>query len=240
MVPPRTCGWRRCRSRPNGKLDRAALPAPEGDAYASRAYEAPVGEAEEALAEIWAEVLGVERVGRHDHFFELGGHSLLAMQVISRVRQALGVEVALGDAVPPPRAGRLRARAEAAARAELPPSSRCRASAWHSPSRSSGSGSSSSWEAGGGRTTSRRGCACGASWTARRTGRALDRIVARHEALRTTFHAVDGEPEQRAAAEESGFHLATTTCAGTPRPRRSSSAWRRRRRARRSTWSGGR
>ena len=56
-----------------------------------------MGETEEALAEIWAEVLRVERVGRHDHFFELGGHSLLAVRVISRVRQVLGVEVGIAD-----------------------------------------------------------------------------------------------------------------------------------------------
>ena len=80
---------------PNGKLDRKALPAPEGDAYASREYEAPVGKIEVALAEIWAELLRVERVGRRDNFFELGGHSLLALQVVSRVRQELGVELAL-------------------------------------------------------------------------------------------------------------------------------------------------
>ncbi|HEV3051515.1 MAG TPA: amino acid adenylation domain-containing protein, partial [Longimicrobium sp.] len=73
---------------PNGKLDRKALPAPEGDAYARRSYEAPLGEVESALAEIWAEVLGVDRVGRWDHFFELGGHSLLAIKLIGRMRRA--------------------------------------------------------------------------------------------------------------------------------------------------------
>jgi hypothetical protein len=81
---------------PNGKLDRKALPAPEGDAYASREYEAPVGKIEAALAGMWTELLRVERVGRWDHFFELGGHSLLALQVVSRVRQAMEVELALG------------------------------------------------------------------------------------------------------------------------------------------------
>ncbi|HET7234233.1 MAG TPA: amino acid adenylation domain-containing protein, partial [Longimicrobium sp.] len=80
---------------PSGKLDRKALPAPEGDAYAAREYEAPEGETEQALAEIWAEVLRVERVGRWDHFFDLGGHSLLAVQMVSRLRQALGVELPL-------------------------------------------------------------------------------------------------------------------------------------------------
>ncbi|MFL5538057.1 MAG: non-ribosomal peptide synthetase, partial [Longimicrobiaceae bacterium] len=80
---------------PNGKLDRKALPAPEGGAYASREYEAPEGKIEVALAEIWTELLRVERVGRRDHFFELGGHSLLALQVVSRVRQMMDLELPL-------------------------------------------------------------------------------------------------------------------------------------------------
>ncbi|NNC33231.1 non-ribosomal peptide synthetase, partial [Longimicrobium terrae] len=87
MVPAAYVRLERLPLSPNGKLDRPALPAPEGDAYASREYEAPVGETETALAEIWAEVLGVERVGRHDGFFELGGHSLLVVRVIARMRQ---------------------------------------------------------------------------------------------------------------------------------------------------------
>ncbi|MQU78322.1 amino acid adenylation domain-containing protein, partial [Sinorhizobium medicae] len=66
---------------PNGKLDRKALPAPDDDAYARTAYEAPQGAVETALAGIWQELLGLERVGRHDNFFELGGHSLLAVQL---------------------------------------------------------------------------------------------------------------------------------------------------------------
>jgi hypothetical protein len=80
---------------PTGKLDRRALPAPEGDALAALEYEAPVGKVEQALAGIWAELLGVEQVGRWDDFFMLGGHSLLAVQMISRVRQAMEVELAL-------------------------------------------------------------------------------------------------------------------------------------------------
>ncbi|HEU0054673.1 MAG TPA: non-ribosomal peptide synthetase, partial [Longimicrobium sp.] len=97
MVPAAYVRMERWPLTPNGKLDRRALPAPEGDAYAARAYEAPADETEQAVAEIWAEVLRVERVGRWDNFFELGGHSLSAVQVISRVRQVLEVPVALGD-----------------------------------------------------------------------------------------------------------------------------------------------
>ncbi|WP_370527084.1 phosphopantetheine-binding protein, partial [Methylobacter sp. BlB1] len=78
----------------NGKLDRKALPAPEGDAYGAREYEAPQGETEQTLAAIWSELLKIEQVGRHDNFFELGGHSLLAVTLIARMRQAgLNIDV---------------------------------------------------------------------------------------------------------------------------------------------------
>ncbi|WP_457489056.1 phosphopantetheine-binding protein, partial [Tardiphaga sp. P5_C10] len=72
----------------NGKQDRKALPAPDGEAYLSRPYQAPIGEIETELARIWSEVLGVEKVGRHDNFFELGGHSLLAVRIIEHMRRS--------------------------------------------------------------------------------------------------------------------------------------------------------
>jgi len=79
---------------PNGKVDRRALPDPPGDRSGSEAeYVAPETEIEILLAEIWRDVLGVERVGIHDSFFELGGHSLSAHRVLVRVRDLLGVEV---------------------------------------------------------------------------------------------------------------------------------------------------
>jgi len=71
----------------NGKLDRKALPAPDQAALPTRDYVAPLGEVETTLARIWAEVLQVEQVGRHDHFFELGGHSLLAVSLIECMRK---------------------------------------------------------------------------------------------------------------------------------------------------------
>ncbi|WP_339484397.1 amino acid adenylation domain-containing protein [Pseudomonas sivasensis] len=77
---------------PAGKLDRKALPEPGLEAVLSRAYEAPLGEVETLMAGIWAQVLKLERVGRHDHFFELGGHSLLAVNLVARLRKA-GLEV---------------------------------------------------------------------------------------------------------------------------------------------------
>ncbi|MET1080990.1 MAG: amino acid adenylation domain-containing protein [Pseudomonas sp.] len=80
---------------PNGKLDRQALPAPEGQAFSHRGYEATIGDIETTLARIWSSLLGVEQVGRQDNFFELGGHSLLAMRLISQLRQQLGIELPL-------------------------------------------------------------------------------------------------------------------------------------------------
>jgi amino acid adenylation domain-containing protein len=77
---------------PNGKVDRRALPAPEAE---SAAYVAPRTPVEEVLAGIWAELLGTGRVGVEESFFDLGGHSLLATRVVSRARQAFGVEVPL-------------------------------------------------------------------------------------------------------------------------------------------------
>ena len=78
---------------PTGKLDRRALPAPELSGQLEQRYEGPRTPTEEILAHIWAEVLGLDRVGVSDNFFVLGGHSLLATQVMARVRESLGVEV---------------------------------------------------------------------------------------------------------------------------------------------------
>jgi amino acid adenylation domain-containing protein len=79
---------------PNGKLDRSALPVPSG-ADSGAEYTTPQGPVEELLAGVWAEVLGVRRVGSRDDFFALGGHSLLATQVVARIRRIFGVELPL-------------------------------------------------------------------------------------------------------------------------------------------------
>src|SRR5215831_1339573 len=80
----------------NGKVDRKGLPEPEGERPGlETGYEAPRDETERALAEIWQEVLGIERVGIHDNFFDLGGHSLLATQVMSRIAQRLQAQMPL-------------------------------------------------------------------------------------------------------------------------------------------------
>ncbi|MDF0733199.1 amino acid adenylation domain-containing protein, partial [Pseudomonas entomophila] len=88
MVPAAYVHLEQLPLTPNGKLDRHALPPPGEDTYARRDYEAPEGETEQILAQIWQELLGIERVGRNDDFFELGGHSLLAVTLMARMDEA--------------------------------------------------------------------------------------------------------------------------------------------------------
>ncbi len=80
----------------NGKVDRRALPLPQMEGK-TKAYVAPRNAAEELLATIWQEILGIGRIGIHDNFFELGGHSLTATRLISRIRQSFEVELPLKD-----------------------------------------------------------------------------------------------------------------------------------------------
>jgi acyl carrier protein len=81
---------------PNGKVDREVLPPPDTSRpELSSTFVAPRTPIEETLAEIWTELLNLERVGIYDSFFDLGGHSLLAIQLISRVRGVLDVELPL-------------------------------------------------------------------------------------------------------------------------------------------------
>jgi amino acid adenylation domain-containing protein len=188
---------------PNGKVDRRALPTPEIGAYEYRQYEEPQGEAEAVLAEIWKSLLGVARVGRRDNFFELGGHSLLAMKAISRMREKLGFDVRVRELFARPvladfaqglrsRVSRELPRIVRAARggdlelsyaqrrlwflAQMPGVSE----AYHIP-----------WAVNLNGTLDRGALR-----------RALDRIVQRHEALRTRFEQVGGQAVQRI---ESGY-----------------------------------
>ncbi|MGG1943979.1 amino acid adenylation domain-containing protein [Trinickia sp. NRRL B-1857] len=90
MVPSRVLVLGRLPRTPNGKIDRAALPAPEAR---ERRFEAPAPGIETALAQIWCEVLGTHRIGRDDEFFAVGGHSLKAVAVAARVAERLGKDV---------------------------------------------------------------------------------------------------------------------------------------------------
>jgi len=188
---------------PNGKVDRRALPAPDtarpelADAFV--AARTPV---EELLAQIWAKVLGVEKVGIHDNFFELGGHSLLATQVFSRLCDTFAVELPLRCLFESPTVALLAEHIEAVRRTELsslsaPPLSRvdrsgqlplsyAQARLWFLEQLEPGS---SAYNIPG---------AVRLSGTLHVTAlqNSLNEIIRRHEALRTTFALVSGEPIQ--------------------------------------------
>ncbi|MDT0527968.1 amino acid adenylation domain-containing protein [Micromonospora sp. DSM 115977] len=189
----------------NGKLDRAALPAPDGPRPdAGRRYLPPATDTERAVAGIWAELLGVERIGRDDNFFTLGGHSLLAIRGVLRVRRALDVELTVGQLFTAPTVGQLAALVDEARH---------------------GAGSTDEPADAAIRPVTRDGklpLSLGQRrlWfldqlepgsleylipiSMRLTGpldvavfrRALDEVVNRHEILRTRYHSVDGEPVQ--------------------------------------------
>lgn len=104
----------------NGKLDRHALPAPNGQPE-KVSYLAPRTPMEEALAGIWSEVLRVERVGVHDNFFDLGGHSLIATIMIARIRSELGVEMPLRSIFEAPTLAAFEEAIRTGEKAEAPP-----------------------------------------------------------------------------------------------------------------------
>ncbi|WP_038266002.1 non-ribosomal peptide synthetase, partial [Xenorhabdus cabanillasii] len=194
---------------PNGKLDRQALPAPDSSAVTVRGYEAPMGEVEVALAEIWQNLLGLEKVGRHDHFFELGGHSLLAIQLVSRVRQDLARELPLQQLFANPLLANLAQTLTGTAttaqmvipvsnRNQLLPLSFAQQRLWFldqlDPATS---------------------LAYHIPLALRLTGTlnhhalttALDQLVARHENLRTRFVLIEGQPCQQIDPADIGFAL---------------------------------
>ncbi|MCP4259970.1 MAG: non-ribosomal peptide synthetase, partial [Planctomycetes bacterium] len=96
MVPQHFVELEELPLTPAGKVDRKNLPAPDSEGSLSATeYVAPCNETEEALANIWQDVIGVSRIGIHDNFFDIGGHSLLALQLISQVNQAFQLQLPL-------------------------------------------------------------------------------------------------------------------------------------------------
>ncbi len=95
MVPGMVVGLERLPLTRNGKVDKRALPAPSEAEMARPSYDPPRSPAEEIIANIWSDVLKRTPIGTHTNFFDLGGHSLLATQVVSRIRKAFGIDLAL-------------------------------------------------------------------------------------------------------------------------------------------------
>ncbi len=196
---------------PNGKLDRRALPEPEAPAGRETTDAVPRTPVEELIAGIWADLLGYARVGIHDDFFDLGGHSLLATRVVSRIRAACRVELPLRTLFEAPTVAGLAAAVEAAVwtgKTASPPIL---------PRPQSGEAPLSFaqqrlWFLA---QLEPESAAYNVPAAVRLTG-ALDRaalaaalggIVARHEALRTSFPTVAGEPVQKVAPADGPFEL---------------------------------
>jgi amino acid adenylation domain-containing protein/non-ribosomal peptide synthase protein (TIGR01720 family) len=201
----------------NGKIDRRALPAPDL-AEPSRPFVAPETPAEEAIARIFAEVLGAPRIGAEDDFFALGGHSLLAVRAISRLRVALDVELPLRALFdhPTPRALAAEASSGAAAAAPLVPAPRdgelplsfAQQRLWFLDQLDPGTAAYHLAAA----------VRLGGALDAEVLGRVFAEVVRRHEALRTTFPAIDGEPVQRIGPPPPSWALPLTDLAHLPEP----------------------
>ncbi|GAA2798137.1 amino acid adenylation domain-containing protein [Saccharopolyspora taberi] len=97
MVPSAVVVLKEFPVTPNGKVDRASLPVPDRSDVVGAGFVAPRGPVEQAVAEVWAQVLGLDQVGVYDDFFALGGHSLLATQIMTRLRETFGVAVSLRE-----------------------------------------------------------------------------------------------------------------------------------------------
>ncbi|MBZ4423371.1 condensation domain-containing protein, partial [Myxococcus sp. RHSTA-1-4] len=211
MVPSAFVALEALPVTPNGKLDRAALPAPEASASREDTFVAPSTPTEQLLAGLWAEVLHITQVSAQDDFFELGGHSLLATQVISRVRDTFKVELPLRDLFEASTLTALAARIDSAVsaghglhvppmlpvpRTEALPLSFAQQRLWFIDRLEPGSALYNILT-----PVRLKGPLDVASLE-----RAFTALVGRHEALRTTFGTVDGQPVQ-VIAPPSGFTL---------------------------------
>ncbi|MFD9903817.1 amino acid adenylation domain-containing protein [Streptomyces sp. NPDC059063] len=195
MVPSAIVVLDRMPWTPTGKLDKAALPEPEA---AALAYRAPRDESEKVLCGLFADILGVERVGIDDGFFQLGGHSLLATRLVSRIRTALNAEVPIQAVFEAPTVAELAQRLQAgnpvrpplrraARRPDRVPLSFAQRRLWFLDRFE---GASAAWNI---------------PLTLRLTGtldvaalaQAVRDVVGRHESLRTVVAEEDGVPFQR-------------------------------------------
>ncbi|MDC0712950.1 amino acid adenylation domain-containing protein [Stigmatella sp. ncwal1] len=191
----------------NGKVDRRALPVPAAPQGLETAYVEPRTGEEEILVSIFSELLGAERVGVHESFFDLGGHSLLATQVVSRARAVFGVDVPLRTLFDSPTVAglatavqQLRKRSNAASLDFSPPMERTS----QIPLSSS---QERLWVLD--RIEETRAPIYIIPLVLRLRGplnqealrQSLDWIIQRHEALRTRFPSVDGQPVQEIAEE---------------------------------------
>ncbi|WP_143178090.1 non-ribosomal peptide synthetase [Cystobacter ferrugineus] len=202
MIPAGFCLLDALPLTPNGKLDRAALPEPlpAGPSPEQAPLVPPRGPIESLLVEIWRDVLGVPRVSAHDDFFFLGGHSLQATRIVSRLREALRVEVPLRSFFDAPRLSELAAQVQhllgsgqqrpellAAPRPSRLPLSFAQQRLWFLQQLAPHGTAYHILDAWRFHGAPEDGA----------LERALARLVRRHESLRTTFEVHEGSPQQR-------------------------------------------
>ncbi|OZM72910.1 non-ribosomal peptide synthetase [Amycolatopsis antarctica] len=198
----------------NGKLDRGALPEPE--AATAGAGRAPRTDTERALCGIFAEILELDAVGVDDGFFELGGHSLLATRLVSRVRSALGAEIAVRAVFESPTPAALARAVDGAGRARrgiVPqqrpdrlPLSFAQRRLWFLDQ----------LDTGGGMYNIPIALRLSGELDSDALLAALGDLLTRHEALRTVFPTVDGQPYQRILPAESAREALITGIARVP------------------------
>ncbi|HLO03729.1 MAG TPA: amino acid adenylation domain-containing protein, partial [Symbiobacteriaceae bacterium] len=193
---------------PNGKVNRRALPAPDLSRLdEGKAYVAPRTPSEELVASVWAQVLDLPRVSIHDSFFELGGHSLLATQILSRLRKILKIDLTVRDVLNAPTVAAFAEQVEKARHtariADVPPLapvprngsllplSYAQQRLWFLEQLEPGRPIYHLVDA----------IQVEGALDHHRLTASLNGVVARHEALRTTFGTVDGQPVQRIAPE---------------------------------------
>ncbi|MBV8100096.1 MAG: amino acid adenylation domain-containing protein, partial [Verrucomicrobia bacterium] len=200
---------------PNGKLDSKALPVPDAQAVVQQLYEAPRGQIEEALAAIWAELLNIEGVGRNDHFFDLGGHSLLAVRLLGLLQQKFAAELPMVTLFANPTLADLAQDIEAGLKDS---SSKVLVPIPRIPRDATAAFPLSYAQQRLWFLTQLEGAASNAyniTSKIRLQGRldlaawrqSLDRLVSRHESLRTRFVCSEGEPHVELLAPDSGFQL---------------------------------
>ncbi len=189
---------------PNGKLDKRALPAPEYQ-HTGGGYRAPASAVEETLAEIYARVLDLERVGADDSFFDLGGDSLLAMRVVAAIRTSLNADVAVRALFDAPTIAQLAPRIIAQTsrrkpllagqRPQVIPLSFAQSRLWFR----------NRFEGGVATYNVPTALRISGPLNVEALGAALDDVIARHESLRTIFPDMDGMPCQEVLPARAGM-----------------------------------
>jgi amino acid adenylation domain-containing protein len=187
---------------PNGKVDRKNLPAPETVRLGlAQPFVAPRSHLEEMLAGLWMQILNLDQVGIDDNFFDLGGHSLLATRLLSRVRQSLDVELRLDQLFSAPTIAGMAKQVEAAqlsaGQLQVPPI----VAVEHSEALVLSYPQLRLWfldqlEPGNPAYNIRVAVRLTGPFNLNAFERSLTEVVRRHEALRTRFVTVDGEPRQ--------------------------------------------